>query len=162
MALAGHLFSVKTEDPSFCKTFCREFYGLSSGDARDCAEWIQRLYAIAPDRWYLDCVVTGDNIRTGRFTREDARRSVVLRDNLAIAGKGLAPFVRKASTNSERLNDVMVSIKILERVARFGVANRKKTSLGSGKKLNSDVLRSWKRVRQGEPCGTPIDIMNAL
>jgi len=146
IALGGHLFSAADEDPDFARQFAREFYGLSAGDARTCAEALGRLHAAAPTNHLYDRIILGKGW-AGRFDRESRRAAGLLaQEATAVAGL-LQPLVRRAKQHGDRLNDVCTSALILERVGQFGAANRRKRELPDGKALLRAAIRAWQRTR---------------
>ena len=161
MALGGHLFSTEREDPALCKRFCADFYGLKGQDAALCADLMHRAYAMAPDRWLQDAIVHGESRRTGLFSREDARKAGVIRREFGTIAGGLTPLVKEAGRNAARLNDLVLSARILERIGHMGELERDKKRLRSGKGLRERVAKAWLRGRRGTPTGTLMEALEA-
>ncbi|MBI3987211.1 MAG: family 20 glycosylhydrolase [Lentisphaerae bacterium] len=142
MALAGHLFSAAEEDPSFCRDFCGNFYGLSSAAADLAARSIQRLHARAPDCWFYDRVIAQGNPALP-IHREDRRKCRVLLQEFKEISTALKTAVSRARRNQSRLADVLFSSQILERWACRGAGVR----YGAEKRLARDCVGSWNRQR---------------
>jgi len=49
--------------------------------------------------------------------------------------------------DADRLNDVLISARILERVGQLGAANRRKSALPNRKPLLHAAIRAWQRTR---------------
>ena len=147
-ALGGHLFSEAAESEDFAAEFSRGFYGLSTRDAAECGRAIETLHAIAPWHTLFDTIVFGKSDHAGmRFTREESRAGGAL----ARQAEGVAGIFKrllgKARRNADRMEDVYLSARILQRVGQFGEGKRHKSDLPGGEGLYQRCMRSWQRCR---------------
>lgn len=148
IAWAGHVFSCTDEDPDFARRFAADFYGLKAADARLAADCFRGLHAAAPVSRYYEPMVTGQ-FGQWVFTREHVRLGRQLAAVCGSIAAQLKPLVRRARRHGQRLNDVLLSARVLQRVGQFAAARRKKRTLPSGKALVSDVEKAWTRTRVG-------------
>ncbi|MCC7146924.1 MAG: family 20 glycosylhydrolase [Phycisphaeraceae bacterium] len=150
IAWAGHVFSAAAEDPDFAARFAADFYRLPARDARACAQALRDLHAAAlPSRDY-DAIVLG---RHGDITfhRDHARLGSELAQRCRLIASSLRPLVRRARRNAQRLNDVLLSALILQRVGLFAAAHRRKRHLPNGKSLTTACRKAWSRTRVDDP-----------
>lgn len=154
IALAGHLFTAAEEDRDFATRFVHEFFGLSARDADVCAAAIIRLHDLAPDAWAYDAMVLGRSARDA-FNREHARRGTVLAQQIKPVIADLGRAARCAPRHADRLRDLVLSARILQRVGQFAAANRKYAALPDGRALQQACEKSWRRSR-GEDWGTAV------
>jgi hypothetical protein len=151
IAWAGHVFSAPAEDPSFCRHFCRTFYGLSASLAGAAADALTRLHHTAPDCKVHEDVLDGRTAARPRFTREHRRLCVEAVPVFAGVARTLARAVREAARNAARLNDVVLSARLLERWARYGAAGLDASALPDARRLRSACRASWMAARPDEP-----------
>lgn len=116
LAWAGRLFASGEERADFCRQFCRDFYGLARDPAAGCAEALSILHGLAPDTPRLDAVMAGGAL----FTRERRRECRAALPLLTGALRRLERAERRARRHAERLHDVTLSARILERWAARG------------------------------------------
>lgn len=147
MAFGGHIFSEKQESADFCVDFASSFYGLNKSDAASCAEAIWGLHSIAPMRDEYVRLIQGQCYGV-EFNRENARRFDRMAKDAVKYAKQIKPFVRKATRHAERLNDYIITARILEAFGTFGGANRKKGSAGDVKPLLRLCDASWRRTKE--------------
>lgn len=145
-ALAGHLFDADQEDPAFCVDFARQLYGFSASDAKRCADALHALHEHAPWGGVYDSIVVGEGWRQ-RFHAEHARQAAIIEKVMGEVRQTLERLIPKARRHASRLNDVLLSARVLERVGQFGVAQRKKKALPDGKPLWNAVETRWKETR---------------
>ncbi len=146
MALGGHLFEAREEDPGFAADFAREFYGLNKADGRRAGALIHRLHMTAPRRRQVEHIMNGGS-RVNPFTREDVRACRELARNMGELRKALKPFPNKARRHAERLGDLVLSAELYERMGVYGAAGRKTTALRSVKTFLKRCVAAWKRDR---------------
>ncbi len=147
IAWAGHVFSAKQEDPGYCGEFCRSFYGLPSVEAGRAAEALSRLHAVAPDANLYEDVLADRVAPHPRFTREHQRQCAERVAEFDATARILAAAVRKAGRNADRLNDVVLSARLLERWARYGAAGLCRSALPPASGLLKACRTSWTRSR---------------
>jgi hypothetical protein len=156
IAWAGHVFSAAEESPAFCRHFCRSFYRLPAGPANDVAAALDLLHATAPDCKIYEDVLDGTTAPHPRFTREHRRLCAAAVRSYADVGRALARGVRQAGRNADRLNDVLLSARLLERWARYGASGLDRKALPDATRLRAACLASWRAARPTEPdmaCG---------
>lgn len=162
IAWAGHVFRSKEEDAGFANEFCRSFYGLKGGDAAACAEALTAVYGAAPDATLYDDVLADAKAPHPRFTREHQRRCAERVAVLASGGNRLAALVRRSRRNAGRLNDVVLSVQLLERWARFGAAGLKRSALPPAGRLGKACRECWTSRRVLPPDLARFGYENAL
>ncbi|MEK7414720.1 MAG: family 20 glycosylhydrolase [Planctomycetota bacterium] len=146
IAWAGHVFSNTQEQDDVCADFCRSFYGLSPGDATTAAAAILVLHELVPDTPRIDGVMNGGI----RHTRERVRQCSEALPRVTASVRVLERMEGKARRHGERLHDVVLTAKLVERwAARGAKANRYKLRPA---KL-SDYEQRWSSER---PYPTPI------
>lgn len=155
IAWAGHLFGDEEEDRDFGRRFAADFYGHNARDARACAAAMAELHAAALVSQDYDAIVTG---RHGSitFNREHARMGAELADRCRAIATALRPLVRRAHRNAGRLNDVLLSAQVLERVGRFAAAGRRKRSLPKADVLAKACRKAWARSRINDPASDDV------
>ena len=147
IAWAGHVFSEKEENPGYCREFCRSFYGLPSVETSRAAEALSRLHAAAPDAKLYEDVLADRAAPHPRFTREHQRQCAERVTEFDATARILAAAVRKAGRNADRLNDVVLSARLLERWARYGAAGLCRSALPPAPGLLKACRTSWTRSR---------------
>jgi hypothetical protein len=159
LALGGHLFSVEGEDPDFATAYAAGFYGLNQRDAKLAGAAIRRLHETAPvKRPYWRIMTGGDT--NDPFTRMDVDRCADVQVEMRDVARTLTPAVKKARRHAERLNDLVLSAKVIERMAKYGASGRQAGALAGGKTLLNQCVRAWKRERheytsgEGKALGT--------
>ncbi|MCC7408669.1 MAG: family 20 glycosylhydrolase [Phycisphaeraceae bacterium] len=155
IAWAGHLFDSDEEDADFGRRFAVDFYGHNACDAKAYASAIDELHAAALTNQDYDPIVTG---RHGSITfhREHVRMGAVLAQRCKAIAAELRPLIRRARRNAERLNDVLLSTEVLERVGRFAASGRRKRSLPSADALSRACRKAWARSRVNDPAGNNV------
>jgi len=63
------------------------------------------------------------------FTREDRRQCGVMAGEAAKAEKILKPLVKAAKRNAARLNDYVLTARILQQMGQYGASDRQAASL---------------------------------
>ncbi len=149
MAFGGHLFDAQEESPTFITDFCVSFYGLKKADARACGELMWQLHAVAPERpEYCRLIQQPQDL-----TREDRRRFGVMTVTAGQVARHLKPLVKKAKRNGDRLNDYVLSARIMQVVGRFGKSGGKKAAVGNIGPLLKACDKSWQSTKD-EPWDT--------
>jgi hypothetical protein len=151
IAWAGHVFCADEEDPAFIRHFCRTFYGLPAGWVGPTAEALGRLYSAAPDAMLYEDVLDGQTASRPRFTREHRRLCARLAPEYARVARTLARAVGVARRHADRLNDVTLSARLLERWARYGAAGLDASALPDARRLRAACRASWLAARPNEP-----------
>ncbi len=145
MALGGHVLSAKAEDPQYAAMFARDFYGLAAADARDCGRLLTELHEAGALPWDTHRATIVGHTWGRPFEREDARLGAIAATQCSRIARELAMLVRKARRNANRLQDVVLSAKVVERLGLYGAANRTRKLLPpGGRKLYEQCLESWK------------------
>ncbi len=139
MALGGHLFSHAEESDRFVVDFVEQFYELTGADAERCAETIWRLHAAAPDRLrYGHLIETPETL-----TREDQRWFQVMAAEATSVEKILEPLVAKATSHATRLNDYVLTARIMQVAGAFSASGCDPTSVGDLQPLLDACDKSW-------------------
>ena len=162
IAWAGHVFTAGREDPAFGRHFCRSFYGLGASDAAAAALALDLIHAAAPETPLYEDVLAERAADHPRFTREHQRRCAERVAVFAEQARRLAAVVRKARRNADRLNDVVLSARLLERWARFGAAGMRRSALPPAPALRQACMASWERARVAPPDLNAHGYQNAL
>lgn len=151
IAWAGQVFSQEKEDPAFCQGFCGSFYGLSASQARQAAEAFNLLHEAAPNHFLYEKVLLGSDFtqkhRRSDFTREHRRQCEIRLPAFTTAAGKLAAILPKAKQNADRLEDVVLSARLLARWAQYGAADRKPSKMSKEPSLREDCMRRWKQGR---------------
>ena len=150
MAFAGHLFFEREESPTFAREFCAGFYGLKKANAQTCASAIWQLHDAAPERQrYMRLIQAPANL-----TREDRRAfGEMQRVARTVAGR-VKPLVGAAARNGDRLNDYVLTARIMQVLGRFGESGAKRSAVGNIAPLLKACDKSWWSTKD-QPWDTP-------
>ena len=150
VAWAGHVMSSKVEEEEgFCREFCRTFYGLGRDEAAGAAAALLALYGLAPDTPRVDAVMNGGVA----CTRERVRECRAMLPGVRGAVRELEKALSRARRHGERLRDVVLSGRLLERWAMLGAEGRGRMARGAGEKLAAACEERWAVER---PYPTPV------
>jgi hypothetical protein len=145
MAFAGHLMTVREEDPRFAEKFAARFYGLSS--SRAVAAALRLAAECSPEKLLFARILRGGELGVP-FNREDVRTAALMKVKAAETLKLLKAEKPKVRLNRERYDDLILTAEVVLAVYQYAAAGRKKSAVKGAKALFQRAERSWNRDRR--------------